>query len=48
LPTVFGINPDPLPQPSGCANPCRVLEKIDRAWEALLEETYNPIYGTQH
>jgi hypothetical protein len=29
------------------ANPLRVLEKIDRAWE-VLEETYNPIYGTTH
>jgi transposase len=30
------------------ANPHRILEKIDRAWDALLEETYNPIYGTSH
>jgi hypothetical protein len=30
------------------ANPHRVLEKIDGAWEAMLEETYNPVYGTPH
>jgi len=24
------------------------LEKIDRAWETILEETYNPVYGTAH
>jgi transposase len=28
------------------ANPENVLAKIDRAWEAFLEEVYNPIYGT--
>jgi transposase len=30
------------------ADPHRILEKIDRAWEAMLEELYNPIYGTAH
>lgn len=30
------------------ADPNRILEKIDRAWEALLEEIYNPISGTSH
>jgi hypothetical protein len=30
------------------ADPLRTLEKIDRAWEAMLEEIYNPIYGTSH
>jgi transposase len=30
------------------ADPEKVLAKIDRAWEALLEEVYNPIYGTPH
>ncbi|HEY5741657.1 MAG TPA: transposase, partial [Terrimicrobiaceae bacterium] len=39
------LNPKPY---RWTANPSRVLEKIDRAWEAMLEETYNPIYGTQH
>ena len=39
------LNPKPY---RWTANPHRVLEKIDRAWEAMLEETYNPIYGTPH
>ena len=39
------LNPKPY---RWTANPHRVLEKIDRAWEAMLEETYNPIYGTTH
>jgi transposase len=30
------------------ADPQAVLDKINRAWEALLEEIYNPIYGTSH
>ena len=30
------------------ADPNRILEKLDRAWEAMLEEIYNPIYGTSH
>ncbi len=30
------------------ADPEKVLAKIDQAWEALLEEVYNPIYGTPH
>lgn len=30
------------------ADPNEVLEKIDRAWEAMLEVIYNPIYGTSH
>jgi len=30
------------------ADPNAVLDKINRAWEALLEETYNPICGTSH
>jgi hypothetical protein len=30
------------------ADPKRILEKIERAWEALLEEIYNPVYGTSH
>jgi transposase len=30
------------------ADPQVVLDKIGRAWEALLEETYNPISGTSH
>lgn len=30
------------------ADPQAVLDKIARAWEALLEETYNPISGTSH
>ena len=29
-------------------NPHRILEKLDRAWEAMFEETYNPISGTAH
>lgn len=39
------LNPKPY---RWTANPLRILEKIDRAWEAMLEETYNPIYGTPH
>ena len=39
------LNPKPY---RWTANPHRVLEKIDHAWEAMLEETYNPIYGTPH
>ena len=30
------------------ADPKTILAKIDRAWEALLEEIYHPIYGTSH
>ena len=30
------------------ADPNRILEKLDRAWEAMLEEIYNPIYGKSH
>ena len=30
------------------ADPQAVLDKINRAWEALLEEMYNPIFGTSH
>ena len=30
------------------ADPQAVLDKINRAWEALLEEMYSPIYGTSH
>ena len=30
------------------ADPNRILEKLDRAREAVLEEIYNPIYGTSH
>jgi hypothetical protein len=30
------------------ADPQAVLDKINRAWEALLEEMYNPISGTSH
>lgn len=30
------------------ADPQAVLDKINRAWEALLEEIYQPIYGTSH
>jgi transposase len=30
------------------ATPEKILAKIDRAWEALLEEVYHPIYGTSH
>jgi len=25
-----------------------ILEKLERAWEALLGEIYNPFYGTSH
>ena len=32
----------------GTADPNRILEKLDRAWEAMLEEIYNPISGTSH
>ena len=39
------LNPKPY---RWTADPTRILEKIDRAWEAMLEETYNPIYGTSH
>jgi hypothetical protein len=39
------LNPKPY---RWTANPHRVLEKIDRALEAMLEETYNPIHGTSH
>ena len=39
------LNPKPY---RWTANPHRVLEKIDSAWEAILEEIYNPIYGTTH
>ena len=39
------LNPKPY---RWTANPHRVIEKIDRAWEAMLEETYNPIDGTSH
>ena len=30
------------------ADPKHILEKLDRALEALLEEIYNPVYGTSH
>lgn len=30
------------------ADPNAVLDKINRAWEALLEAVYNPICGTSH
>jgi len=30
------------------AEPKKILAKIDRAWESLLEEIYHPIYGTSH
>ena len=30
------------------ADPKHILEKLDRALEALLEEIYNPVYGTLH
>lgn len=30
------------------ADPQTVLDKINRAWQALLEEMYSPIYGTSH
>jgi hypothetical protein len=33
---------------SATGQPKHILEKLDRAWEALLEEIYNPIYGTSH
>jgi transposase len=39
------LNPTPY---RWTANPHRILEKLDRAWEAMLEETYNPISGTTH
>ncbi len=40
---VPNLNPKPY---RWTADPKRILEKLDRAWEALLEETYNPVYGT--
>ena len=39
------LNPKPY---RWTADPKRILEKLDRAWEAMLEEIYNPIYGTSH
>ena len=39
------LNPKPY---RWTADPKRILEKLDRAWEALLEEIYNPVYGTSH
>ena len=39
------LNPKPY---RWTADPSRILEKLDRAWEAILEEIYNPIYGTSH
>ncbi|MGB7793421.1 MAG: hypothetical protein WBL39_19660, partial [Terrimicrobiaceae bacterium] len=39
------LNPKPY---RWTADPKRILEKLDRAWEAMLEEVYNPIYGTSH
>jgi transposase len=39
------LNPKPY---RWTADPKRILEKLDRAWEALLEEVYNPVYGTSH
>ena len=33
---------------TGDSCPQAVLDKINRAWEALLEEMYNPISGTSH
>ena len=39
------LNPKPY---RWSADPKRILEKLDRAWEAMLEETYNPLYGTPH
>src|SRR4029077_4655328 len=35
------LNPKPY---RWTADPKRILEKLDRAWDALLEEIYNPIY----
>jgi transposase len=40
-------NRDPKPY-RWTADPHTTLAKIDRAWEAFLEEVYNPIYGTSH
>ena len=39
------LNPKPY---RWTADPKRILEKLDRAWDALLEEIYNPVYGTSH
>jgi transposase len=39
------LNPKPY---RWTADPRRTLEKIDRAWDAMLEEIYKPIYGTSH
>ena len=39
------LNPKPY---RWTADPLRTLQKIDRAWEAMLAKTYNPIYGTSH
>lgn len=42
-----GRNKDPKPY-RWTADPEKVLGKIHRAWESLLEEVYHPIYGTSH
>jgi transposase len=39
------LNPKPY---RWSADPKRILEKLDRAWEAMLGEIYNPVYGTSH
>ena len=39
------LNPKPY---RWTADPKRILEKLDRAWEAMLEEIHNPVYGTSH
>jgi hypothetical protein len=39
---IIALNPKPY---RWTANPQPVLEKIYRAWEAMLKEANNPIYG---
>ena len=42
-----GRNKSPKPY-RWTADPEKVLAKINRAWESLLEEVYHPIYGITH
>jgi transposase len=39
------LNPNPT---AGPRTPTASLKNLDNAWEALLEGTYNPMYGTSH
>jgi hypothetical protein len=45
FPDYHNLHPKPY---RWTADPKHILEKLDRALEPLLEEIYNPVYGTSH